>query len=121
MHRSFLVLIALGSAFGSSVADGQSSVPMQLLSNLPVVTAKIDGYDVPLVFDLGDASALVLTGRVIDRVQTFPTGETNRATDVQGNVIESPMFKLSRLQIGNAVFTDVIGRRDLHDPKYHPA
>jgi hypothetical protein len=120
MHRSFLVLIALGSAFGSSVADGQSSVPMQLLSNLPVVTAKIDGYDVPLVFDLGDASALVLTGRVIDRVQTFPTGETNRATDVQGNVIESPMFKLSRLQIGNAVFTDVIGRRDLHDPKYHP-
>jgi len=120
MPRSFFVLIALGSAFGSSAADAPSSVPMQLRSNLPVVTAKIDGYDVPLVFDLGDASALVLAGRVIDRVKTFPTGEINRATDVQGNVIESPMFKLSRLQIGNAVFTDVIGRRDLHDPKYHP-
>jgi hypothetical protein len=120
MPRSFFVLIVLGSAFGSSAADAPSLVPIQLLSNLPVVTAKIDGHDVPLVFDLGDASALVLAGRVIDRVKTFPTGETNRATDVQGNVIESPMFKLPRLQIGNAVFTDVIGRLDLHDPKYQP-
>ena len=120
MPRSFFVLIVLGSAFGSSAADAPSSVPIQLLSNLPVVTAKIDGLDVPLVFDLGDPSALVLAGRVIDRVKAFPTGETNRATDVQGNVIESPMFKLPRLQIGNAVFTDVIGRRDLHDPRYHP-
>ena len=55
MPRSIFVLIALGSAFGCSAADGPSSVPMQLLNNLPVVTAKIDGYDVPLVFDLGDA------------------------------------------------------------------
>ena len=69
MPRSFFVLIVLGSAFGSSAADAPSSVPMQLRSNLPVVTAKIDGYDVPLVFDLGDASALVLAGRVIDRVK----------------------------------------------------
>jgi hypothetical protein len=120
MCRTFFVLIALGSAFGCSAADAPSSVSIQLLSNLPVVTAKIDGHDVPLVFDLGDASALVLAERVIDRVKTFPTGETNRSTDVQGNVIESPKFKLARLQIGNAVFTDVIGRRDLHDPKYHP-
>jgi|ERR1700733_612464 len=120
MPRSFFVLIVLGSAFNSSAADAPSSVPMQLLGNLPVVTAKIDGHDVPLVFDLGDASALVLAGRVIGRVKTSPTSETSRSTDVQGNVIESPMFKLARLQIGNAVFTDVIGRLDSHDPKYQP-
>jgi hypothetical protein len=120
MHRSFFVIIVMGSALGSSAADAPSSVPMQFLSNLPVVTAKIDGHEVPLVFDLGDASALVLAQRVIDRIKTAPTGETNRSTDVQGNVIESPKFKLARLQIGNAVFTDVIGRLDLHDPKYQP-
>jgi hypothetical protein len=120
MPRSFFVLIILGSAFASFAANAPSSVKMQLLSNLPVVTAKIDGRDVSLVFDLGDASALVLARRFFDRVKTSPTGEINRATDVQGNVIESPMFKLQRLQIGNAVFTDVIGRLDLHDPKYQP-
>jgi hypothetical protein len=120
MLRSFFVLIVLGSAFGSSAAEAHSSVPMQFLGNLPVVIAKLDGHDVPLVFDLGDASALVLAQRVIDHIKTAPTGETNRSTDVQGNVIESPKFKLARLQIGNAVFTDVIGRLDLHDPKYRP-
>jgi hypothetical protein len=90
MLRSFFVLILLGSAFGSSAADAPNSVPMQFLGNLPVVIAKIDGHEVPLVFDLGDASALVLAQRVIDRIKTTPTGETDRSTDVQGNVIESP-------------------------------
>jgi hypothetical protein len=120
MPRSFFVFIVLSSAFGSPAADAPSSVPIQLRSNLPVVTAKIDGHDVPLVFDSGDASALVPVGDVIHRVNAFPTGETNRATDVQGNVIESPMFKLPRVQKGNAVFTGVIGRLDSHDSKYQP-
>ncbi len=35
-----------------------------------------------------------------------------------GNVIQSGKFKLPRLQIGSAIFTDVIGRPDLHSSAY---
>lgn len=100
---------------------GSTTVPMQLLGNFPVITAQIDGIGVPLVFDLPDESAVALKQTVIDRVKTSPAGETHRALDAMGNVIQSGTFKLRRLQIGNVVFTDVIGRPDLHDAAYQSA
>ncbi len=100
-------------------ASAQSvTVPMRLLGNFPVITARIDGIDVPLAFDLGDASALVLAQSVIDRAKAMPATETHRAKDAMGNVIQSATFTLPRIEIGNAVFTNVIVRPDLHDPSY---
>lgn len=72
----------------------------------------------PLIFDLGDESALVLAQSVIERIRTSPSSEKHRVKDAAGNVIQSAMFKLSRLQIWNLVFTDVSGRPDIHDPSY---
>jgi hypothetical protein len=97
---------------------GSTTVPMQLRGNYPVIIAQVDGIDVPLVFDLPDESALALSQTVIDRIKTSPAGETHRALDAMGNVIQSGTFKVQRLQIGDTVFTDVIGRPDLHDPAY---
>jgi hypothetical protein len=114
-----LLFLTLSSVTLDCVAgDGPTTVPMQLLGNFPVITVKIEGNDVPLTFDLGDASALVLQQSVIDQLKTIPASETHRAKDVMGNVSHSVMFKVPRVQIGSAVFTDVTGRPDIHDPTY---
>lgn len=101
-----------------AAADHNLDVEMQLLGNLPVITAKIQGNDVPVIFDLGDDLGLALKQGVIDRLKTLPATETYRAYDAAGNVIQSAMFRVPQLQIGSEAFTDVIGRPDLHDPSY---
>ncbi len=115
--KSVAVLLLILSAERIAAA-GSTTVPMQLLGNFPVISAQIEGNDVPLIFDLGDESALVLAQNVIDRVKTSPASEEHRARDAAGNVIQTAMFKVPRLQIGNIVFTDVTGRPDVHDPSY---
>src|SRR3979409_1996126 len=116
----WLLLAMLVAAFdsGSSAADRPVVVPIKLVSNFPFVTVTIDGNDVPLVFDSGDSGSVALTQAVIDRVKAMPTGETSRGMDAKGNVIEHPKFKIHHVQIGTAVFTDVIAELDVHDPSY---
>lgn len=118
MAKVQMMLVISILALDCVAADGATTLPMQLRGNMPIITATIDGNDVPLIFDLGDESALVLAQTVIDRVKPLPSSERHRARDAAGNVIQSGKFTLSRLQIGDAVFTDVIGRPDLHDPSY---
>ena len=84
----------------------------------PIVIAKIEGINVPLAFDLGDSSPLVLKQKFFDQITTLPSKESHRGTDVQGNIIESETFIVPRLQLGTVVFTDVVGRPDKHDPTY---
>jgi len=38
--------------------------------------------------------------------------------DAQGHILEYPKFKVSRIQIGTEVFTDVTAELDVHDPSY---
>ena len=116
--KSAAFLAMLMIAFGCAAADRPVIVPMKLLGNFPVVNVTIDGNDVPLVVDLGNSGSVALTQAVIDRVQAMPTGETSRGIDPKGNVIEYPKFRIPRLQIATAVFTDVIGELDVHDPSY---
>lgn len=113
-----IILLSLLFAKECFSADESTTVPIQIRGNFPVVNVKIDGMDVPLTFDLGNTTALVLSQKILDRVKTLPIDEIDRSSDVQGNVIQSAKFKLSLLQIGSARFTDVIGRLDLHDRSY---
>lgn len=106
------LLAMLATVFGSwssAAADRPVVVPIRLLGNFPVVIVNIGGNDVPLVFDSGNSGSVALTQAVIDRVKALPTGETSKGMDPKGNVIEYPKFKIPRLQIGSAIFTDVIG------------
>jgi predicted aspartyl protease len=116
--KSAAFLAMLMIAFGCAAADRPIIVPMKLLGNFPVVNVTIDGNDVPLVVDLGNSGSVALTQAVIDRVQAMPTGETSRGIDPKGNVIEYPKFRIPRLQIATAVFTDVIGELDVHGRSY---
>src|SRR6266404_5368620 len=118
---SSLLLAMLVTVFGSwssAAADRPVVVPIRLLGNFPVVIVNIGGNDVPLVFASGNSGSVALTQAVIDRVKALPTGETSKGMDPKGNVIEYPKFKSPRLQIGSAVFTDVIAELDEHDPSY---
>jgi hypothetical protein len=110
--------LVLGLPSICAASDSVSTLPLRLLGTSPVVIAKIEGREVPLAFDLGDSSALVLKQRIIDLVSILPSKEAHRGTDVEGNIIESETFILPRLQLGNAVFADVMGRPDKHDPNY---
>ena len=119
--KSSVLLAMWAIMFGgwcSAAADRPVVVPIRLLGRFPVVTANIGGSDVPLIFDSGNSGSVALTQAAIDRVKALPTGETSREMDAKGNVLEHPKFTIPRLQIGTAVFTDVIGDLDLHDPSY---
>ena len=120
LHSGIFVAGVGALVLGSTAAGAERAVtvPIQILGNFPVVNATIEGNTVPLIFDLGDDSALVLSQAVIDRVKAMPTGETQRMKDLEGHVIQSPKFKIPRLQIGDALFTDVVWRRDAHDPAF---
>ena len=120
-HKTPILLIAALVALRCAAADRPVVVPIRLLGNSAVVTANIDGSEVPLVFDSGSSGSVALTRAVIDRVKAVPTGETSRGMDAKGNVIQYPKFKIHRIQIGTAAFTDVIGELDVHDPSYPAA
>jgi hypothetical protein len=113
-----MLLVTSLIALDCAASDRPIVVPIKLLGNFAVVTANIDGSDVPLVFDSGSSASVSLTQEVIDRVKALPTGESSRGMDAKGNVIQYPKFKIHRIQMATAVFTDVIGELDVHDPSY---
>jgi hypothetical protein len=118
LSKGLIILVTGIAALHCAAADRPIVVPIKLLGNFAVVTVNIDGDDVPLVFDSGSSGSVALTQTVIDRVKALPIGETSRGMDPKGNVIQYPKFKIHRIQIGTAVFTDVIGELDVHDPSY---
>jgi hypothetical protein len=93
-------------------------VPLRLRRHFPVIVAKIDGLEVPLVFDSGDQSTVALHQSVLDSIKAVPTNESERLQFSEGPIVQSAKFRIRRLQIGQAVFTDIIGRSDIHDPSY---
>jgi len=103
-----------------AAAGSANQIPIQLHGNLaPVLVANIDGMEVRLQFDLGDSAPLVLQQNVLDSIKAVPTGDSSKLQGTEG-VFESPMFKVARVQIGAAVFTDVVARLDAPRPGYQP-
>ena len=107
-------LIALDCA----AADRPIVVPIKLVAHAAFVTVNVDGERVPLIVDSGNSGSVSLSQAVIDRVKAPPTGEFSRGMDPKGNVIKYPKFRISRIQLGTAVFTNVIAELDAHDPSY---
>jgi hypothetical protein len=116
--RNGLVVAVMMLGSWTKAADRPVIVPITLQGQFPVVTVKINGIDVPLIFDLGNASALALTQDAIDRTHATQTGKSSRSMDLKGNIVQVPKFNIGRLQIGDAVFTDFVADLDVHDPTY---
>jgi hypothetical protein len=117
-HRALVLLIASLFALACAAAERPIVLPIRLIGNFAIVTANIDGNEVPLVLDTGNSASVALTQAVLDRVKALPTGDSSKGMDAKGNVIKYPKFRIPRFQIGTAVFTDVIAELDVHDPSY---
>ncbi len=105
-------------AFSCEAAERPIVLPITLQANSPMLKVLVDGSEVPLIFDSGNPTSIALTQSVIDHVKATPTGDTSRGMDAKGNVLVYPKYKLDRIQIGKAVFTDVVAELDVHDPSY---
>jgi hypothetical protein len=113
-----LAVVTLLVAVDCAAADRPIVVPIRLVANGAFVTVNIAGEHVPLILDSGNSGSISLSQAVIDRVKALPTGESSRGIDPKGNVIKYPKFRISRIQLGTAVFTNVIAELDVHDPSY---
>jgi len=102
----------------SAQATSAMILPLRLSRHFPIIVAKIEGQDVPLVFDSGDQSTVALQQSVLNKIKAVPTKESTELHFAEGPAVKSPKFRIRRLQIGQTVFTDVIGRLDVHDPSY---
>ncbi len=112
------VLVMCFLAFNCEAAERSIVLPITLQGNFPILKVLIDGSEVPVIFDSGNSASVALTQSVIDRVKATPTGETAQGLDAKGNVLVYPKYKLHTIQIGEAVFTDVVADLDVHDPSY---
>jgi len=115
--KEVFVLLGALVALGSARASTPVVVPLRLDSRFPIVIAKVDGLDVPLILDTGGSASVVLQQPVLDRIKAVPTGgESFKGMDAKGSVLQAPKFRISRLELGDAVFTDVIARVEVHAP-----
>ena len=94
------------------------TLPIKLSGNYPLITAEIDGVDVPLVLDTGDSANVALAQGVLDRIKATPTGASGRALDAMGNALTKPKYKVRHLRLGGIDFADVTAQLDVHDPTY---
>lgn len=110
-------MIAVVLALAATTASA-THVSLQLRDHAPLVVVKVSGLEVPLVFDTGDQSTVALQPSVLERIKAVPTGDSSELHQAKGDPVHSASFRLARLEIGQAVFTDFIGRADIHDPSY---
>jgi len=116
----------LGGLFGVLAASASANasspvvVPLRLAGHFPIVIAKVNGVDVPLAFGSGDSFPVRLEQSVLDQIKAVPIDGITWGLDAKGHLLKSPKFRVSRLQLGDAVFNDVIAELDVHSRSYHP-
>jgi hypothetical protein len=102
------------SACGANVQQTSlaPAIVLELHSpDAPSFQVKINGLPVPVSLDLGDADPLRLTKGALDAIKAVPTGQTVKRWGMDG-AYDEPTYTVPRLEIGNAVFTNVVARLD---------
>jgi hypothetical protein len=98
---------------------GAVEVPFRLVGpSSPLVTIRIQDREISLELDIGDASSLVLHPAVLSELNTTPTGESYKGYGMEGKVIEEPIVKVGRVEMGGIVFPDVSIHNDGHDDAF---
>jgi hypothetical protein len=119
VRKTFRLASVLAAVLASSRVSPQIVVPLKLNHQLAIVMVKIDGKDVPLLLDSGDQSPLALRQSVLDQIKAVPTSGSFSGQDVKG-IFEAPKYRVSRVEIGQASFSDIITRLDVHSPSNRP-
>jgi hypothetical protein len=115
-RKAFGLALVLTAVPTSALASPEIVLPLKLAGRFPIVMAKVDGLDVPLILGTGDSLPVVLQQSVLDHIKAAPAppDATSMGLDVKGNLLHFQKFRVSRLQLGDAVFTDVIASLDIH-------
>jgi hypothetical protein len=119
VRNTFRLASVLAAVLASSRVSPQIVVPLKLSHQLAIVMVKIDGTDVPLLLDSGDQSPLALRQSALDQIKAVPTSGSFSGQDVKG-IFEAPKYRVSRVEIGQASFSDIIARLDVHSPSNRP-
>ena len=119
------VLSAIGLAALPSLSPAAAPIvsPTQIPFHLagpssPIITLHIQGHDIPLELDIGDATSLVLHPAILNELKTTPTGETWQGYGMEGKLTTEPMVKVDRVDMGSVVFPNVTIRADDHDDAF---
>ena len=120
--KAILMLSALPAlvavAADSGDAASTASVPIRLQgTEAPVVTIRVQGKDLPLQLDLGDASSLVLHPEVLTALRNDSTADTFSGFSMDGK-IETPIVRLDLVEIGALKLHGVSARQDMHDEAF---
>ena len=112
---AFVALQALLALMSVSVNAATTTVPIRLHNTeASVIVVRVQGRDLPLQFDLGDASSLVLHPEVLASLRHEPTGNRYEGFGQDGK-IDTPIFRLDLIEIGSLKIRDVAVRLDVHD------
>ena len=118
--KHFLTSVAVTAALSVAHAEPPVIVPLELHNHSSIIVATIEGQDVPLVFDLGDQTAVKLDQSVLDRIKAVPTGKSTKEIGLKGHVIEIPTYTVPLMRIGTAEFRNVIAQLSKYEPTYTP-
>ena len=118
--KTIVTIVGMMGALSVAHADSPVIVPIELRNHTSIVVATIEGQGVPLVFDLGDQTAVKLDQSVLDRIKAVPTGKSTKEVGLKGHVIEIPTYTVPLMRIGTAEFRNVIAQLSKYDPTYTP-
>ncbi|HUG98256.1 MAG TPA: hypothetical protein VMQ83_03690 [Gammaproteobacteria bacterium] len=115
-----LSAVAAVAAVATVTANAESitSVPIRLHgTEAPVVTIRVQGQELHLQLDLGDASSIVLHPEVLRSLHSEPTADTFSAFGMDGK-IETPIVSLDLVEVGDVKMFGVAARADVHDDSF---
>jgi hypothetical protein len=99
-------------------AASVATVPIRLFgTEAPVIIVRVQGKELPLQLDLGDASSLVIHPEILSSLRSVPTGKTLKFFGMDGE-FETPIVSLESVEIGALTFRSVEARRDTHDEAF---
>lgn len=120
MIKRIALLFALVPILSSARAGSEPiALPLELRDKFPFVTVTVDGVEVKLKFDLGSGSPLDLQESTLERIKAIPTGESESFQGLDG-VFAAQKYKVARVSIGSATFTDVETNMDAARKGYDP-
>jgi hypothetical protein len=114
--RLFAALAAVVAADTNSASI--ATVPIRIVgTEAPVVMVRVEGKELPLQLDTGDASSLVIHPEILATLPSEPTGRTFKFFSMDGT-FETPIVSIKYVEIGSLKFRDVDARKDAHDESF---
>ena len=121
MARALTAALLTSTVAAAAVATahaGFTSVPIRLHgTEAPIVMIRVQGKELHLQLDLGDASSIVLHPEVLRSLRSEPTAEVFKGMSLDGQ-IETPIVLLDLVEIGDVKMFRVAARADVHDEAF---